>query len=125
MRCLSGPQGRAGLPTGADHQPHPRPPRRAGRPPERPRRPPPPGGWYLPAVAAAKAELDSIDLVEGLVIKDGPHVEVLNGVSLHGGLAVSWPIAAPVTAQMTVQSLVEHWRRAGSAARLRPVRTTT
>jgi putative transposase len=80
---------------------------------KRTRRPPPPTGWYLPDVAAAKAELDSIDIVEGLVIKDGPQVEVLNGVSLHGGLVVSWPIASPVTAQMTVQSLIEHWRQVG------------
>ena len=80
---------------------------------KRTRRPPPPTGWYLPDVAAAKAELDSIDIVEGLVIKDGPQVEVLNGVSLHGGLVVSWPIASPVTAEMTVKSLIEHWRDVG------------
>jgi transposase-like protein len=55
----------------------------------RTRRPPPPKGWYLPQVATAKAELDSIDGVEGLVIKDGPHVEVLNCVSLHGGFVGS------------------------------------
>jgi putative transposase len=82
-----------------------------GRP--RTRRPPPPTGWYLPDVAAAKAELDSFDIVEGLVIKDGPEVEVLNGVSLHGGLVVSWPTASPVTAAMTVTSLTEHWREVG------------
>ena len=40
--------------------------------------PPPPTGWYLPDVAQTLAELDSIDIVEGLVIKGGPHVEVLN-----------------------------------------------
>ena len=57
---------------------------------KRTRRPPPPTGWYLPDVAAGRAELDSIDIVEGLVIKDGPQVEVLNGVSLHGGLVASW-----------------------------------
>jgi putative transposase len=79
----------------------------------RTRRPPPPRGWYLPEVAAAKAELDSFDIVEGLVIKDGPEVEVLNGVSLHGGLVVSWPVAAPVTATLTVASLTEHWRAVG------------
>src|SRR5262249_25692509 len=45
----------------------------------RTRRPPPPKGWYLPDVAETSAELDSFDIVEGLVIKDGPHVEVLNG----------------------------------------------
>jgi len=80
---------------------------------KRTRRPPPPTGWYLPDVAAGTAELDSIDIVEGLVIKDGPQIEVLNGVSLHGGLVVSWPVASPVTAAMTVQSLVEHWRQVG------------
>ncbi len=76
-------------------------------------RPPPPRGWYLPDVAEAKTELDSFDIVEGLVIHNGPQVEVLNGVSLQGGLVVSWPIVAPVTAEMTVQSLVSHWREVG------------
>src|SRR3954454_6073445 len=80
---------------------------------KRTRRPPPPTGWYLPEVAARKAELDQIDIVEGLVIKGGPQVEVLNGVSLHGGLAVSWPVISPVTAEMTVQSLVAHWQQVG------------
>lgn len=79
----------------------------------RTRRPPPPRGWYLPDLAAGKTELDSFDIVEGLVIKDGPEVEVLNGVSLHGGLVVSWPTVAPVTATMTVTSLIEHWRAVG------------
>ena len=80
---------------------------------KRTRRPPPPTGWYLPDVAAGKAELDSIDIVEGLVIKDGPHVEVLNAVSLHGGLPASWPVESPVTSERTVSSLVEHWRAVG------------
>src|SRR3954454_9451159 len=57
----------------------------------RTRRPPPPPGWYLPAVADGRAELDSFDIVEGLVIRAGPQVEILNGLSLHGGLVVSWP----------------------------------
>jgi transposase len=80
---------------------------------KRTRRPPPPSGWYLPDLAAGRAELDSIDIVEGLVIKDGPHVEVLNAVSLHGGLPASWPVESPVTSEVTVSSLVEHWRAAG------------
>ncbi len=80
---------------------------------KRTRRPPPPKGWYLPEVAKGTTELDSFDIVEGLVIKDGPQIEVLNGVSLHGGLVVSWPTASPVTAQMTVASLTEHWREVG------------
>jgi putative transposase len=79
----------------------------------RTRRPAPPKGWYLPEVAAGRAELDQIDIVEGLVIKDGPHVEVLNGVSLHGGLTASWPVGSPVTSKLTVSSLVEHWREVG------------
>jgi putative transposase len=79
----------------------------------RTRRPPPPRGWYLPEVAAAQAELDSFDIVEGLVIKGGPEVEILNGVSLHGGLVVSWPTAAPVTAAQAVTALAAHWRAVG------------
>src|SRR5438270_6207430 len=55
------------------------------------RRPPPPPGWYLPVVAARQAELDSFDIVEGLAMQGGRQVEVLNGVSVHGGLAASWP----------------------------------
>ncbi len=80
---------------------------------QRTRRPAPPKGWYLPEVAAAKAELDSFDIIEGLVLKDGPQVEVLNGVSLHGGRAASWPVVSPVTAKLTVTKLTEHWRAVG------------
>jgi hypothetical protein len=83
---------------------------------KRTRRPPPPTGWYLPDVAQTLAELDSIDIVEGLVIKGGPHVEVLNAVSLHGGLTASWPVESPVTSELTIQSLVEHWRAVGLPA---------
>lgn len=77
------------------------------------RRHPPPMGWYLPEVAQGDRELDCFDVVEGLVIKGGPHVEVLNGISLHGGLAGSWPTEASVTAQFVVECLIEHWRAVG------------
>jgi putative transposase len=77
------------------------------------RRKPPPRGWYLPPVAAGKAELDSLDAVEGLKIKDGPLVEVLNGVSLHGGLVVSWPQEGCVTSAAVIASLIEFWREFG------------
>jgi hypothetical protein len=80
---------------------------------KRTRRPPPPTGWYLPDVAAGRAELDQIDIVEGLVIKDGPQVEVLNAVALLGGLPASWPVISPVTSELTVSSLLEHWRAVG------------
>jgi putative transposase len=83
---------------------------------QRTRRPAPPRGWYLPDVAAARAELDSFDIVEGLVIREGPQVEVLNAVSLHGGLTASWPVVAPVTARITVAALIEHWRAVGLPA---------
>src|SRR5262249_48091468 len=63
--------------------------------------------------AAGRAELDRFDIVEGLVLKDGPEVEVLNGVSWHGGLVVCWPTAAPVTAVLSVTSLTEPWREVG------------
>src|SRR5512135_2789250 len=77
------------------------------------RRPPPPPGWFLPQVAARRHELDSVDVVEGLVIKGGPRVEVLNAVSLHGGLVASWPVPAGVTAKLVVDCLVERWREFG------------
>src|SRR4051794_28332536 len=52
------------------------------------RRPPPPPGWYLPDLAGRRVELDSFDIVEGLVVGRTPttpplDVEVLNVVSLH------------------------------------------
>jgi hypothetical protein len=78
----------------------------------RTRRPAPPAGWYLPDLAARRAELDSSDIVERLVIKGGTHVEVLNATSLHSGLVASWPMGT-VTAVAAVESLLGHWRAAG------------
>src|SRR5262249_38414463 len=77
------------------------------------RRPPPPRGWYLPDLAHGRVELDSFDIVEGLALQGGLQVEALNGVSLHGGLPVSWPVVAPVTAKMAGPSLDEPWREVG------------
>jgi len=79
---------------------------------QRTRRPPPRAGWYLPAVADGRAALDSFDMVEGLVIRGGIQVEVRNGISLHGGLVVSWPHTV-LTAKFVVEALVEHWRAVG------------
>ena len=79
------------------------------------RRPPPPKGWYLPEVAAGKAEIDSFDTVTDLVIKGGRDVTVLNAVSLHGGLAESWP-EPRITAQIVENRLLEHWRKHGLPA---------
>jgi hypothetical protein len=77
------------------------------------RRPPPPPGWYRPEVAQRHAEWDSLDIVEGLAIKDGPYLEVLNAVSLHGGLVGSWPHEGAVTAAWVVEALIEHWHSVG------------
>lgn len=74
------------------------------------RRKAPSKGWYLPEVAQQRCELDPFDLVEGLKIKDGPLVEVLNGVSLHGGLVGSWPQEATIKAKAIVPALIEHWQ---------------
>jgi hypothetical protein len=90
------------------------------------RRPAPPPGWYLPDLAARRAELDSFDIVEGLVIgkraagtaasAGGPRdVEVLNAVSLHGGLVGSWPTGV-VTARFAADCLVARWRVDGLPA---------
>jgi hypothetical protein len=79
---------------------------------QRVRRRPPPLGWYLPEVAASRAEVDSVDIVEGLVIEGGPQVEVLNIISLHGGVVGSWPRPA-MTATVVTEALLEHWRAWG------------
>jgi hypothetical protein len=79
------------------------------------RRPAPPKGWYLPAVAAGEAELDSFDFIEDLKIAGGPLVSVLTAVSLHGGLADAWIMTA-AGAQAAVEALLARWRRHGLPA---------
>ncbi|MDO8477179.1 MAG: leucine zipper domain-containing protein [Candidatus Rokubacteria bacterium] len=79
------------------------------------RRPPRPLGWYLPAVARGQAEVDSFDIIEGLAIRRGPHVEILNAISLHGGLVQSWPMPI-VSARAAVDAVLEHWRAVGLPA---------
>jgi hypothetical protein len=79
------------------------------------RRVPPPRGWYLPDVAQRRAELDSFDIVEGLALTGGTRLEVLNGISLHGGLPGSWPQSL-VTAHTAVDALLQHWRECGLPA---------
>jgi hypothetical protein len=79
---------------------------------QRVRRKAPPRGWYLPEVVAGRAELDQFDVISGLHIKNGPEVEVLTVVSLHGGLVDAWPQQA-VSAQSVRQAMEEHWRSCG------------
>jgi hypothetical protein len=81
------------------------------------RRPAPPPGWYLSDLSRRRVELDSFDIVEGLTIgrtstASAVDIEVLNAVSLFGGLVGSWP-SSVVTAKFVADCLVEHWRTLG------------
>ena len=76
------------------------------------RRPAPPPGWYLPEVAQGQAELDSFDIIEGLVIQGGLQVDVLTGVALHGGLIGTWPTDG-LTAKLVSSLLITHWEDVG------------
>jgi hypothetical protein len=73
---------------------------------------PPPPGWYLPELAAGRAELDSCDFIEGLVFHGGAAVDVFNAISLYGSLAQAWPAPAWSSAQVLVV-LPAHWRACG------------
>lgn len=76
------------------------------------RHPAPPRGWYLPDVRVGEAELDSFDVIEGLKIASGPLVDVLTGISLHGGLVAAWP-SETISGPRVVEALVEHWAGVG------------
>ncbi len=73
---------------------------------------PPPLGWYLPPVADGQAELDQFDLIEDLKLQGGPLVDVLTGISLHGGLVAAWP-DVEIRAKTVRNRLVEHWQAWG------------
>ena len=79
------------------------------------RRRAPPPGWYLPDLAARQVELDSFDVIDGLRLKGGRHLQVLTGISLHGGLAEAWP-GPVVTTSSAMAALEAHWRRHGLPA---------
>jgi hypothetical protein len=76
------------------------------------RRPAPPPGWYLPDVAQRAAELDSFDVIEGLRLLGGTHVDVFTAISLHGGLADAWPETGMSAARM-VRALASRWSAVG------------
>jgi hypothetical protein len=79
---------------------------------QRVRRLPPPKGWYLPRVAAKLAELDCFDFVEDLTLRGGAEVNILTGISLHGGLCDA-RVRPAWTAKFTAQALIAHWRGHG------------
>jgi len=73
---------------------------------------PPPTGWYLKPLAKKLAELDQFDYIEDLYIEGGKTLQVLNAVSLHGGLVGSWPMNR-MTAENTVQKMIDFWTEFG------------
>jgi len=77
------------------------------------RRPAPPPGWYLPDVARREAEIDAFDIVEDLCIQNGPRVDVLTGISLHGALPFAKPTEASVTTDVAIDGVLERWRQFG------------
>ena len=79
------------------------------------RRPPPPRGWYLPEVAAGRAEVDCFDFIEDLKIAEGPLVDVLTGKSLHGALTDA-RVLAQLSAKDTGACLLGRWGRDGLPA---------
>lgn len=76
------------------------------------RRPAPPKGWYLPEVAAGRAELDCFDFIEDLKIVDGPLVDVLTAKSLHGTLTDAWVMPGKST-KRTLPCLLARWQYDG------------
>ena len=79
------------------------------------RRPAPPQGWYLPEVAAGRAEVDCFDFVEDLKIAEGPLVDLLTAKSLHGTLTDAWALKHR-SAKHTVLCLRRRWQRDGLPA---------
>ena len=76
------------------------------------RRPAPPQGWYLPEVAARRAEVDCFDFIEDLKIADGPLVDLLTAKSLHGTLSDAW-VLKHRSAKRTAPCLRRRWQRDG------------
>lgn len=82
---------------------------------ERWRRPAPPKGWYLADVAAGRAEVDSADVVEGLRLRRGARVEVLNVLGLWNQQPDSL-VARGITTSAVIAQLAARWQRAGCPA---------
>ena len=87
--------------------------RRGVLPQKRLRHPPPPAGWYLPSVAAGQAELDQLDVVEGLQLRGQGPVEVLNAISLWGKLALAEPATTGWRVETITAVLRRHWQQWG------------
>ena len=76
------------------------------------RRASPPPGWYLPDVAAGKAELDAFDVIEDLPLEAGPRLDVLTTRALWGSVCGAW-VSAALRARWLCERLETHWRQHG------------
>lgn len=76
------------------------------------RRPPPPKGWYLPALVAGRAELDSFDWIEDLKIAAGPLVQVLTGIALWASQPDAWPEES-ISTETVLSHLTGRWQSLG------------
>ncbi len=76
------------------------------------RRAAPPPGWYLPAVAQQRAELDSFDGIEDLRMEGAGLLQVFTTRALWGPGVGAWPawVASP---SLVLEALQAHWRRHG------------
>ena len=74
------------------------------------RRASPPAGWYLPDVAAGKAELDAFDVIEDLPLEAGPRLDVLTTRALWGSVCGAW-VSAALRARWLCARLETHWRK--------------
>lgn len=78
----------------------------------RTRRTAPNPGWYIANLARGRAELESFDIVDGLVIEGHGEVEVFTGRALWGRETMAW--ANPkLDAKSLVNRLLDHWRAHG------------
>lgn len=75
----------------------------------------PPPGWYLPEVAAGRAELDAFDVIEDLPLEAGPRLDVLTTRALWGSVCGAW-ISQAMRASWLCQQLQAHWRQHGRPA---------
>lgn len=76
------------------------------------RRPAPPKGWYLPEVAAGRAEVDCFDFIQDLKIAGGPLVNVLTSKSLYGALTDAW-VMTRLSSKACMPCIQGRWRRDG------------
>jgi transposase-like protein len=79
------------------------------------RRAAPPPGWYLPAVAQPRAELDAFDVIEDLRLEGAGLLQVFTTRALWGPVVRAWP-AGVASTSLVLEALQAHGRRHGRPA---------